>query len=287
MTSHPDEIHFEDTITGMKQFQQAVSIWSSVRLETAPAYSERQAAVIQPHADDACLSASGVLRVLRPTGTIFTTHPPAANSEHSAVRRSEDEQFAAATGMRLHYVGLVDGECQTDDATNRDARRISEAIRSKISSRSKFSILAPMGISRHRDHHAAHRAAKELQGVAFWEDTAFWGIYAQSIDDRVLTSCTSELSHYALVAVGIDSVIQEKAAMLAFYGSQSTEIWRPLRFARTASLEIDAKSHYVERFFVENKFVQEWASYWSLKLAELGTTRYGLHTLRTFEAIAI
>lgn len=272
------------SLAGLLEFRVAVDAWARQLPATSGITHGPHVTLLQPHPDDACLSVSGSLLAMDACGHLVTTHMPARDTLVWGMRKSEDNAFAKAIRFDLSTLDLREGTSNTaviNDSVD-VARRLLDACGGSVA---PSSLLAPMAVGRHPDHHLVRAAAMKMGCIAFWEDVAFWGIYGQSADDRVIFSETFDLTDFTMVAIGIDDWIPKKAALLSIYGSQSQDIWRPLRFAFTAAREINAKARYVERLFIRNDCFEVWTTYWGLTLERCKGIQYGTLSINTAEVV--
>lgn len=235
---------------------------------------------LQPHPDDCALSIGGLLaRVANPLQMI-TVYSEAATPAESVDRKAEDRRFTEAIGATWHSLGH-------DQRTSLSAPPASDevdALVTELAGRLDPGglLLAPAGVARHVDHLAVHDAARRLGAAAFWEDVAFWSIYAASVEDRVQFSIRNAdwLADYVLVAVDISGSVRHKAALVACYRSQSVEFWRPLRYGWAAAGEL-GRGGYCERLFVRCDRVDDVARALGLEVADGPLLQYGTVPVRT------
>jgi len=238
--------------------------------------------LLQPHPDDCALSIGGLLaRVANPL-RVITVYSEAATPAESLNRTAEDRRFADAIGATWHGLGHR-------ERTSLSAPRASDEVEALITELAGLPeagglLLAPAGVARHVDHIAVHDAARRLSAAVFWEDVAFWSIYAASVEDRVLFSIRNAdwLPHYVLVAVDILGSVRHKAALVACYRSQSVEFWRPLRYGWAAAGEL-GRGGYCERLFVRCDRVDQVAGALGLEMEVVDgpPLQYGTVTVRT------
>jgi LmbE family N-acetylglucosaminyl deacetylase len=236
-----------------------------------------RAVALQPHADDVALSLGGTLLQVSGAIDVITTHS-ASIENGGAERTAEDRRFAQSISARLQTLGVA----ERTSADPHD-RGLDPAICGAITGHSPGTLLlAPAAVSRHPDHRAVMEASLALRCGILWEDVAFWGIYALSVDDRVLfsTRMAASLECYTLVAVDISCFVDQKDALLGLYRSQSLDRWRPLRFAWTAARELDAPFAFCERMFVHDRALDEFERWISKPVRRAGTARYGTVDVR-------
>jgi LmbE family N-acetylglucosaminyl deacetylase len=235
---------------------------------------------LQPHPDDVALSVGGLLARSEANVTLLTVFGDSLNSEVAVQRAAEDARFAhiiGATHCNLRF--LESASCSS--MSNRAP--IDEAVRKWLyEEQGRALLIAPAAVSRHPDHRMIQQLAMDLGCGVFWEDVAFWGIYGSSIDDRILFSCRNELplAQYTLVAIDVSSQIEMKAIMLASYGSQSADTWRPLRYAWTAAREINAPFEFCERLLVHDEYLARVEQLVGGFLKSAGTLQYGTSKVR-------
>jgi LmbE family N-acetylglucosaminyl deacetylase len=150
---------------------------------------------VSPHADDVAFSAAGLVAADVAAGscvtvlTVFEAAPDAGPPSFSdrAVRRAEDEAFAAAFGVELEYAGFADAIVRRRRyrAPQRlfaplpaDEAPLVESVRRRLQAIVDGGcgrVMAPLGVGGHVDHQIAHLAAHGLAGVAvrYYEDTPY------------------------------------------------------------------------------------------------------------------
>ncbi len=239
--------------------------------------TDRRITLLQPHADDAALSMAASLARMNASPTLITVFSESSTSE---TRKAEDAAFSRACGgtvVPLGFVEHVSGSTISPSIVDR-ARTSVDAERPA----QMETVVAPAAVSHHPDHRIVHLLARDIGCRIFWEDVAFWGIYASSVDDRIMFTERGEIDlrrHY-LVAVDISSLLPVKAAMLRLYRSQSDAVWRPLRYAWTAARELHLPFDYCERFFVHFDAVAQFEALLDGQITFLRSVPYGNAALR-------
>lgn len=138
--------------------------------------------------------------------------------------------------------------------------------------------LAPAGVGRHRDHWATCEAADNAPATTIhWEDVAFWGIYGMSSDDRIEFTIRNEAWLTNRVAINIDATdgLPFKRNVLHHYPSQSTEVWRPLRYGMLAAIECGLPGRYIERVFARAQDLEHVCRILNLRTSPLPPLPYG------------
>lgn len=252
------------------------------RPRPSEAGNKRSLLALQPHPDDVALSVGGILVQLAVPLTIITVYAKALDPADTPRRRAEDQSYAAALGARLHVLPFQERPSASEQRTAKEVASALVRISDLINPASCMT-LAPAGVARHVDHLAVHEIGRQLgQVTAYWEDVAFWSIYAASVEDRVLFSerHSGWLQHQVLLAVDISAVARRKAALLRCYPSQSQERWRPLRFAWSAAREL-GRTGYCERLFVPADLVDTTLDWLDADSTEGPTLHYGATSLPT------
>lgn len=149
---------------------------------------------ISPHPDDVAFSAAAQVAEDVAAGarvalfTLFQTIRGEAPStmKDPAVRRAEDEAYAAQAGVSLIAGGFIDAVARRPGylghrlfsrlgtADNPLVEEIRAALTSIVTAGCR-QVVAPLGIGEHVDHQIAHAAARRLTGVKvrFYEDTPY------------------------------------------------------------------------------------------------------------------
>lgn len=233
---------------------------------------DKSITVVQPHSDDAALSMFGALARMEAAPLIFTVF---SESSASDIRRAEDAAFARVCGGAVVSLGHAEHASWTG-LSDETTREVGQSLGLRLSGMTT-PVLAPAAVSHHPDHRVTQVVAQEVGCRIFWEDVAFWGIYASSIDDRVLFTRRGDidLRVHCLIAVDITSSLHLKAAALRLYGSQSSDVWRPLRYAWTAARELRVPFEYCERFFVHVDAVSLFEGLFRGRLKEARPFHYG------------
>lgn len=226
--------------------------------------------IIQSHYDDAALSISGTLAQQSWKSLLVTTHGGSSIAEQRAL-----EDARLATLIRAVCLGWDIPE--TTGAISRD--HVNQ-LQSELS-RDRYTLLAPAAVGRNPDHRASMRLAHDLGCRVFWEDVAFWGIYGLSTDDRVEFSMLKAewLENFVLVVNPIDSAIHVKRWILQNYPSQSSDVWRPMRFAWNVAREAGMECQFSERFFVHKDAVFSFAKLMGKSLGIVQEVPYGIATV--------
>jgi LmbE family N-acetylglucosaminyl deacetylase len=234
--------------------------------------ADKQITLLQPHPDDVALSMVASLARMKASPSIITVVSESADAE---TRRAEDTAFAQACGGAVFSLGFAEHVSRMA-VPNEITHEVRRSIDHRLSIETA-PLIAPAAISHHPDHRVVHVVAQEIGCRIFWEDVAFWGIYSSSIDDRVLFTRRGDidLRTYSLVAVDVTPFIATKAAALRFYRSQSSDVWRPLRYAWTAARELGVPFEYCERFFVHMDAFGLFEDLFGGRLAEWGQFSYG------------
>jgi LmbE family N-acetylglucosaminyl deacetylase len=235
-------------------------------------------AVLQPHADDAALSIGGFLRASRNDLQIVTVF---SQSEDAAIREMEDQEYASSLSASRISAGLTESS-RTDVQPKGRYDLTRNALRQVLDP--EVTVIAPAGIGGHPDHVTLAAVAEELRVEVFWEDVAFWGIYAGSVEDRLEYTARNGdfLKRRAVVAVDITRVIREKVADLALFPSQSRDLWRPVRYAAAVALEHSLEG-FCERLFASELGLEQLSQLWGgTKVRALDDVRYGLLDLRSY-----
>lgn len=231
--------------------------------------SNLKVSAIQSHYDDFALSASGTVLRVASNLNLFTTHAQSAQEEQ---RRLEDANIDLLISTKHH------------DASNPE--RSGDFVTPETWMPTDL-VIGPAGVGRNPDHLATSQFAERSGALMFWEDVAFWGIYAQSVDDRLLFSLMRRdwLNDKLLFALSIDIAASMKAWLLSNYPTQSNDVWRVMRYAWSAAREIDAAATFVERFFVPRDQANHVSHLLGLRLETRGEVRYGTFGIETFEGI--
>lgn len=239
-----------------------------------------QLVVVQPHPDDGALSVGGTLLTVGNPLKIVTVYSRAATASASRTRQAEDRRFAELVGADWQHLDLAEGSSMSAPRPHTDVEAVASALRS-LSTDGEV-LVGPAAVARHVDHWAAQQAIRSLDAAVFWEDVAFWSIYGASIEDRVQFSLRDPewLAAQVLVAVDITDVVRDKAALLACYPSQSTEIWRPLRYGWVAAREL-GRTGYCERLFIGDDHLDAVARALRLQIEPGPVLQYGTAPIRT------
>lgn len=227
------------------------------------ASTSQRLSVVQAHPDDAALSIGGLLSGYR--GAI-DLHTLFSRSPQGPQRMQEDRDFATLISARLVHHDLLESS-----GLGSSTYGVEIDVDAPL-------ILAPAAISRHVDH-LATREIMIARGVkALWEDVAFWGIYGQSVDDRLLAMQrdVDVFADAAILSVRITRYMDAKVAALKMYGSQSRDVWRVVRYAWTAGMEIGDEGEYHERIFV-NGDVEPVLTMLGLSVVSETNLDYGRH----------
>lgn len=222
---------------------------------------------IQSHYDDFALSAIGTVLRAGASLDLFTTHTQSAQENQ---RRLEDENIDFLIKTKHHHAS--------------NPERFGDFVAPENWAPTEL-VIGPAGVGRNPDHLATSRYAEQQGARMYWEDVAFWGIYAQSVDDRLLFSLMRRewLSDKLLVAIPIDAEFQMKAWLLSKYPTQSSDVWRVMRYAWSAAREIGAITAFVERFFVSRHEVDNISHLLRLRLEARGEFRYGTLGIEALE----
>jgi LmbE family N-acetylglucosaminyl deacetylase len=275
--------HWQPTDAGFAEFVEHCSNRATAAVPSLqrPDSLETALIVLQPHPDDAALSVGGVLANSSGKLTLISVFDQSEDATSTIRRHSEDLAFAKLLLADLRT-------CLLSESKSSSATRDPELVRSTLLSSlpkgtDRGLMLAPAAVGRHPDHRVLQAVAAELGCGIFWEDVAFWGIYASSIDDRILFSIRDHLriEQFTLVALDISFHVEAKAVMLGLYSSQSTEVWRPLRYAWTAAREIGAPFHYCERLFVHDEHLPRVEQHWRGEVISGKPLRYGICDVKT------
>jgi LmbE family N-acetylglucosaminyl deacetylase len=236
---------------------------------------------LQPHADDMALSVGGVLARVAANLVFLTIFGGSREFGAASPRESEDAELAQLLDAGHYYLDFPEHKSSEQLP---DIDPIARVVQARVLAQKADAILlAPIAVARHPDHRVVQRIAEGLGCGVFWEDVAFWGIYASSVEDRTLFSLRScpSIARFTLIAVDISSHIWSKAMMLGCYRSQSTEVWRPLRYAWAAAREIGAPFDYCERLFVCDDHVANVQRLLGSRLVRGRTIQYGASWVRT------
>jgi len=232
---------------------------------------------LQPHPDDAALSAGGLISTLNGPISVVTTHALSDSTSETEARHKEDVSWANSLNVDIRHLSLHQSTTHTWKPVHPDDR-VKAALPTDIQ---PGSLVAPAGVGRHPDHAQCHRIAFELGAVAFWEDLAFWGVYGMSSDDRAITALNNDIS-WILVALDITEALASKAYGLKNYSSQSTDTWRPIRHAWTAAREVVAPFRFAERYFLRGTDnAESWIQSIGYKTCHSSTITYGTRELFT------
>jgi len=242
--------------------------------------AQHQLLLLQPHPDDIALSVGGILARVLAQLAIITVYANGHNPEMAGCRRAEDAEFAQLLRADLLTLNLPENP-SSSPVSNSDL--VLHTMRAATRQFTGAILLAPASVARHPDHRVVQRVAADLGCGVFWEDVAFWGIYGSCVDDRVLLCERADLAldEFTLVAVDISRQIEAKAMMLGCYSSQSTDVWRPLRYAWTAAREIGAPFSYCERLFIHDRHIREVERVLGASISAAGSLRYGTTDVRT------
>ncbi|MFL6245535.1 MAG: PIG-L deacetylase family protein [Thermoanaerobaculia bacterium] len=224
-----EQLSREDRGDGLWSFLQGPETVAVTRRGTA---GERLF-VIEPHFDDAILSAGGrLLRVLAPVtvATVFSdssvVHPqvaPAlARAELSArqLRRAESAaalRALAASGLEL---GRRDGEVEAaaPEELPAIARVIEEQLFDAIPADAL--VLFPAGFGRNPAHLAVSAAATRFPFHALYEDIAPIGAYGRLTEEFWWTYDRLVRAGYQPSTIDIDDVLEQRVDLASIYRSQ-------------------------------------------------------------------
>ena len=227
--------------------------------------------LLQPHPDDAALSAGGLVGSVRRPIAVITTHSASRDSSTTVRRGEEDKTWARLNGVDASALPFAESSTkeraswQPDIAVAQELQVIKDP----------FDVIAPAGVGRHPDHAQLHRIAFAMGVGAFWEDLAFWGIYGLSSCDRRLVALAPD-ARWVLVTLDIGGSLHDKVLGLACYPSQSLELWRPVRHAWTAAREVSAPFHFGERYFLRDlDTAHRWISAINYRVDKYSETTYG------------
>lgn len=257
------------TPAGLENFKFAIASCQDTPIEAERIVGcSSRLLLLQPHPDDVALSLGGFLSGWRGSVSIESIF---CQSDTSEQRMKEDRRFVATLGGNLRERMYREGE----PLPRFDVPEVCAV---------GCLALAPMAISRHRDHIAVRDAALQAGVQLYWEDVAFWGIYGMSTDDRVMASMRDGELFAKCVALHLDITEQwrAKARFLSSYTSQSRETWRPLRYAWTVGAEIGQKGRLFERIFVMTDHFTSACRFLGLQVRSQGVLRYGTATLSSF-----
>jgi LmbE family N-acetylglucosaminyl deacetylase len=231
--------------------------------------------VVQPHLDDAALSVGASLLDLTNPLWLVTLYSAALDDAETERRRGEDRECARGLDASVVHLPSRERASLGEARTSGDVDVALSGINERIET-SAITVLAPAGVARHVDHLAAHEVGRRLGAIAYWEDVAFWAIYGASVDDRVMFAVRQRQWLGSVVCVGVDisTHLDRKAALLAWYPSQSEETWRPIRYHWTAAREL-GRSGYCERFFVPATGLEEFERLIGAELEDGPDLRYG------------
>jgi LmbE family N-acetylglucosaminyl deacetylase len=284
MPTHPDETDEMVDPTDLNAFVDQVQHLAV--MTPAPARSRTGAALtlLQPHSDDCALSVGGLLLQLANPLQLVTVFSTSSTAEATATRQAEDRHFAELIAAEWSHLGHEEHRSTGPARSDTDVEAIVEGAGARRVQDDV--VLAPAGVARHVDHMAVHQAARAMGATVLWEDVAFWSIYGASVEDRVLFSLRSAdwLAEQVLVAVDITESVQGKAALLACYGSQSDERWRPLRYAWAAAREL-GRHGYCERLFMPDDEVEDRTAMLGLVVEPGPALQYGVVPVRTAWAV--
>jgi LmbE family N-acetylglucosaminyl deacetylase len=238
-------------------------------------------AALQPHPDDVALSIGGLLVQLANPLTVLTVYSDSLDPTTTAQRRKEDSDYVAALGASHRALGYRERQSASTPRPADVSADVAELVRDHLAERSSLAF-APAAVSRYVDHVAVHQTGRQLGCAVYWEDVAFWSIYAASIEDRILFSERNHawLEGQVLVAVDISSSAKTKASLLRCYASQSEDRWRPLRYAWSAAREV-GRSGYCERIFVAAEQLEACDTLFGGTISRGPTICYGTSTVPT------
>lgn len=228
-------------------------------------------AAVQSHYDDLALSLAATLHCtpafLR---QVITTHSESADTR---ARQIEDGHLIRALESAPAEVGLV-------ELSDQPVPPLTLPIETAL-------CLAPAGVGRNRDHWATRQAAGTASVVTIhWEDVAFWGIYGMSSDDRIEFTMRNKTWLADRIALNIDSSdgLTFKRDVLHHYPSQSTDVWRPLRYGLLTAIECGMPGRHVERVFVRSVDLEHVCRILNLETSPLPALHYGTRTLPSLRA---
>lgn len=231
----------------------------------------RHLVAVQSHYDDLALSLAATLHCTPAfLHQVITTHSESADTR---TRQIEDGHLARALQSAATEVGLAE---------------LSDLPVPPLTLPTETDLcLAPAGVGRNRDHWATRQAADTASVFTIhWEDVAFWGIYGMSSDDRVEFTIRNEAWLADRVALNIDSSdgLTFKRNVLHHYPSQSTDVWRPLRYGLLTALECGMPGRHVERMFVLSDGLEHVCRILNLEISPLPPLHYGTLTLPSLRA---
>lgn len=226
---------------------------------------------VQSHYDDLALSLTATLHCTPAIlGQVITTH---SESEHTRTRRTEDDHLVQALRADASELGLSE---------------LSDQPVPPLTLPADTSLcLAPAGVGRHRDHWATRQATEDTAvPTLHWEDVAFWGIYSMSSDDRVEFTIRNEAWLAARAAINIDATdgLTFKRNVLQHYPSQSSDVWRPLRYGLLTAIECGMPGRYVERVFALADDLEHICHVLNLQTSPLQPLHYGILILPSLRA---
>ncbi len=222
--------------------------------------------VLEPHADDAALSAGGLLLATNRPVHIVTVFGRSRsmhwslddhNLDTESVTTARTREAAAAAdllGASHEVLNLSDLALSGDDRgwKHPPSDALLDAIADARKELQDAELIGPAAVTTHSDHIQLHRACRDSGCMWFWDDTSPYDSgYARSVDDRMLFDLRMGTAAETNVE-DITGVLLGKVALLLAYPSQirpEIDLHRAIRYNWTVAREANAGFLYGERTF--------------------------------------